>query len=89
VGVGCGGSVCSNRFAISSTPVGSISTRFTGVSKDLTQPAGDEQRTMPDGQLDNPDGLFVPAEHVPISVDEMAAYKAFLMGLPKSCARHP
>jgi len=54
----------------------------------MTQPVP-EQRTRPGGQLYNPDGLFVAEEHVPISVNEMVAYKAFLMGLPKSCAHTP
>jgi nucleoside 2-deoxyribosyltransferase len=78
-----------NRFAISSSPFDIDHNPFTGVSKDMTQPAINEQCTTPDGQLGNPDGLFVPAEHVPISIDEMMAYKAFLMGLPKSCAHIP
>ena len=55
----------------------------------MAQPVSDEQRTMPDGQLGSPDGLFTAADHAAISIDEMVAYKAFLMGLPKSCAHIP
>ena len=55
----------------------------------MTQPVSDEQRTLPDGQLGNPDGLFTTADHAAISIDEMVTYKAFLMGLPKSCAHIP
>ena len=49
----------------------------------MTQPVNDEQR-FGDEQLGYPDALFNPEDHGPISVDEMTAYKAFLLGLPQS-----
>ena len=48
----------------------------------------DEQR-YGDDQLAEPDALFDPEDHEPISFDEMAAYKAFLTGLPGSCTDIP
>ena len=37
-----------------------------------------------DEPLAEPDGLFDPEGHGPISFDGMAAYKAFLVGFPQS-----
>ena len=54
----------------------------------MTQPINDEQR-YGDDQLAEPGALFDPEVHDPISFDEMAAYKAFLMGLPQSCTAIP
>ena len=54
----------------------------------MTQPVNDEQH-YGDVQLAEPDALFDPEGHDPISVDEMAAYKAFLTGLPQSCTDIP
>ena len=60
----------------------------------MTQPIDDEQRrvdeqlaeALPDAQ---PDVLFDPEGHDPISTKEMEAYKAFLKGLPQSCTEIP
>ena len=60
----------------------------------MTQLIDDEQRRV-DGQLADalpeaqPDVLFDPEGHDPISTKEMEAYKAFLKGLPQSCTEIP
>ena len=44
---------------------------------DMTQvPHTNEQRVRA-GQLESPDALFDPSDHVTISIDEMDAYSAF------------
>ena len=60
----------------------------------MTQPIDDEQRRVDEQLADapseaQPDVLFDPEGHDPISTKEMEAYKAFLKGLPKSCTEIP
>ena len=54
----------------------------------MTQPVKEEQRYR-DVQLAEPDALFDPKVHDPISFNEMAAYKAFLIGFSQSCIDIP
>ena len=61
---------------------------FQAKQKGITQPINDEQR-YEDEQLAEPDALFDPEGHDPISFEEMDAYKAFLKGLPQSCTDIP
>ena len=49
----------------------------------MTQSANDEKRHA-GNQLAEPGALFVAEVHDPIAFDGMAAYKAFLLGLPQS-----
>ena len=49
----------------------------------MTQPINTEQ-CLGDDQLAEPGALFVPEAHDPTPIEEMAAYKVFLMGLPQS-----
>ena len=54
----------------------------------MTQPINDE-KPYGDDQLAEPGAPFDPEVHDRISFDEMAAYKAFLIGLPQSCTDIP
>ena len=54
----------------------------------MTQLINDGQH-YGDENLAEPGALFDPEVHDPISIDEMSAYKAFLMGLPQSCTAIP
>ena len=60
----------------------------------MAQPIDDEQRRVDEQLADalpeaQPDVLFDPEGHDPISTKEMEAYKAFLKGLPQSCTEIP